>query len=187
MLLIKMKKIFILMFLFLITTVGASHIPELLAYPKLQESIEFYLGNHDAKFVKLDYSREVIVHKENLTTLKLNIKHKNFNKLLVYDILPKGLDAQNDILDFNTNYTILENNVILDYIPNFKNDFTIEYLIKGSKDYDVNEIKEPLFIKPINLPDSRITLYILSFFSIILIIYIINKIRSIRLRGVRIR
>ena len=185
-----MKKLilFILIILF-INLVYATHIIELKAYPKLEENIEKYLGNHDVKITKLEYSREIILHEQNLTTLKLTIKHYNKNKLIVYDILPRDFinDANEFILDVNTNYTILNNNIVLHYIDNFNKDFTIEYLITGKRNYNVENFQEPIFLKPINLPDSRPFSYLLVFFGIIFVLYLIKKIKNTKLRGVRIR
>ena len=183
-----MKKLilFILIILF-INVVYASHIIELKNYDKLEENIEKYLGNHNVKIIKLENNREIILHEQNLTTIKLNINKYNKNKLIVYDILHGDFDANEFILDVNTNYTILSNNIVLHFIDNFNKDFTIEYLITGKRNYNLENFQEPIFLKPINLPDSRPLSYLLVFFGIIFVLYLIKKIKSTKLRGIRIR
>jgi|SRR3989344_2742619 len=190
---IQMKKLIILIILILLSNlVIASHLPEINNYPALEKILEKYFGNHNAKAVKLEYSREIIVHKQNLTSYKLNIKYKELrdNKLIVYDILPKKfMDNANEIiLDVNTNHTILDNDpIIVHYIANFNNDFTIDYLLTGTRNYNIEEIQEPIFFKSIILPDLRLWIFLLIFSGVIFIFYIIKKIKKVKLKGVRIR
>jgi len=176
----------------LLVLASGSHIPELNKYPGLENSAEKYLGNHETKIVNLDFSREIILHDQGLTSLKLNIaSDDNYKgKLLVYDKLPKDFinDFDNLLLDVNTEYTIIDNDpIIVHYIENFDNKFTIEYLFTGKIPYNLSLIENPVFAKPINLPDSRPLSYLLMFIGLLVILYLIQEIRNIRLRGVKIR
>lgn len=190
---VQMKKLLIFLILILLSNfVIASHLPEINDYRGLAEILEKYLGNHNAKTVKLEYSREIIAHEQNLTSYKLNIKYKKLrnNELIVYDILPKEfMDNANEIiLDVNTNHTILNNDpIVVHYIANFNSDFTIDYLLTGTRNYNVEDIQEPIFFKSTFLPDLRAWIFLSIIIGIIFIFYIIKKIKKVKLRGVLIR
>ena len=186
-----MKRLSLLMiFILLSTLVIASHISEINNYQVLEKTAEEYLGNHNVKLVEVEYNRELDYEKD-LTILKINIKYKklNDNKLIVYDSLPKSFisNAEKSILDTNTNYKIFNDTIVIHYIDNFKEDFTIEYIIIGDVNYNVENFPEPIFFKSINLPDSRLLVFLLIIFGIIFIFYIIQKIKKVKLKGVRIR
>ena len=179
-----------MIFILLSNLVIASHIPEINNYFELEKTAEEYLGNHNIKLVKLEYNRELNYEKD-LTILKINIKYKklNDNKLIIYDSLPKNFisDAEKLILDTNTNYKIFNETAVIHYIDNFKDDFTVEYIIIGNINYNVEDFSEPIFFKSINFPDLRLWVFLLIIFGVIYIFYIIKKIKKVKLRGVLIR
>lgn len=166
---------------------------ELLSNKNVNSAIKKYFNDEDYKIVHLEYSRKII-NESNAVSLEITIKYDYLNNtgLIVYDFLPKDLvnNAEDDILNVNTEHYVAGKNEVVHYIRNFDKDIKITYIILSNNGnpefisppaffirYDKDRMLADEFTKVYN---TNFLIYLFILLGLIIIIKLIVELISLK-------